>query len=244
MNNTRFLASVAGPAEAMIAARHGVDVIDLKNPLRGVLGAVSPVVIREIVAQQRRRDPERRQLISATVGDLPLQPQAVATAIRMTADTGVDIVKIGWFAGPGDCDNRDILPALRDATEQGVQLVVVLFAEHGIQIRTLADFAEAGVHGVMLDTADKTSGTLRDKLTDQELAEFLSIARRHHLACGLAGSLRRTDIQPLLALKPDYLGFRGALCRHTERTAGLDDKALESVRLLIKSEGTERAHAS
>ena len=239
--STRLLASVASPDEAEIAARHGVDIVDLKDPANGILGAVAMPTIRRIIARQRQQDPDRHQLISATIGDLPLQSQVVADAIETTAATGVDIVKIGWFV---DRHERDVFPVLHEFAEQGVRLVVVLFAEYGIQTRYLADFASAGVYGVMLDTADKTTGTLRDKLADAELAGFLAAARRQDLACGLAGSLRRTDIPPLLALAPDYLGFRGALCRSGERTAGLDDKAVESVRLLIKSHGNTRAFAS
>lgn len=241
MRPTRFLASVSSTTEAGIASRHGVDIIDLKDPANGVLGAVARATIKRIVQQQRFRDPDRNQFISATIGDMPLRPQTVAAAISSTAAAGVDIVKIGWFA---DNLEHDILPVLHEAAEQGVCIVVVLFAEYGIQSAYLDSLAAAGVLGVMLDTGDKTSGTLRDKLTDQALGKFLDAARRHGLTCGLAGSLRRTDIPPLLALEPDYLGFRGALCRDSQRTAGIDGNAVESVRLLIKSRGIARAHAS
>ncbi len=37
---TRMLASVANAAEADVVLRHGADVIDLKDPGRGALGAV------------------------------------------------------------------------------------------------------------------------------------------------------------------------------------------------------------
>ncbi|MDZ7736960.1 MAG: (5-formylfuran-3-yl)methyl phosphate synthase [Gammaproteobacteria bacterium] len=237
--NTRFLASVSTPEEADLVGRHGADIVDLKDPAAGALGAVDITQIARIVMQQRTRYPHR--LISATIGDVPLQPPVVSEAIRVTAATGVDIVKIGWFATSFD---SNMLPVLQEAAGRDIRLVVVLFAEYGMQSAYLPALAAAGVHGVMLDTADKAGGSLRDRLADAELADFLESARRHGLVCGLAGSLRRSDIPPLLELEPDYLGFRGALCRHSERTAGLDGAAVESVRLLIKSRGITRAHAS
>ena len=41
------------------------------------------------------------------------------------------------------------------------------------------------------------------------------------------------DIAPLLALGPEYLGFRGALCAGRQRGAGLDADAMARVRLAI-----------
>jgi len=237
--NTRFLASVSTPEEAELVGRHGADIIDLKDPADGVLGAVAVASMERIVAQQKSRHPQR--LISATIGDVPLRPPVVSEAIRVTAATGVDIVKIGWFAA---CFDNNMLPVLQEAAGRDIRLVVGLFAEYGMQSAYLPALAAAGVHGVMLDTADKAGGSLRDRLADAELADFLVSARQHGLVCGLAGSLRRSDIPPLLALEPDYLGFRGALCRGSERTAGLDGAAVESVRLLIKSRAMTRAHAS
>lgn len=239
--STGFLASVANQAEADLAARHGVDIIDLKNPGEGVLGAVGLDTARAIVTRQRASHPQARLTFSATIGDLFLRPASIETAIARTAASGVDIVKIGWFS---QVMSEAMLPVLRRSAERGIRVVVVLFAEYGLQTDYLTPFADAGVHGVMLDTADKTSGTLRHKLTDSELAAFIECARHRRLIAGLAGSLRRSDIGPLLDLAPDYLGFRGALCSASQRTAGLDGEAVESVRLFINSRAGSRAQAS
>ena len=47
---TLMLASVADAAEAEIALIEGADILDLKNPADGPLGALTPAVIRAIVA--------------------------------------------------------------------------------------------------------------------------------------------------------------------------------------------------
>jgi (5-formylfuran-3-yl)methyl phosphate synthase len=49
-------------------------------------------------------------------------------------------------------------------------------------------------------------------MQDIDLIKFISLSRKHNLLSGLAGSLHMNGINELIRLKPDYLGFRGALC--------------------------------
>ena len=81
----------------------------------------------------------------------------------------------------------------------------------------------------MLDTADKRGGGLRRHRSDAALGGFVRKARALGLLAGLAGSLAAADIPPLLGLRPDYLGFRGALCRDG-RAGALDPAAFATVR--------------
>src|SRR5690606_6211285 len=98
---------------------------------------------------------------------------------------------------------------------------------------TLLDvLAKAGFFAAMLDTADKAGGGLRAYLPEAGLTHFLKQAREAGLATGLAGQLSRADTGPLAALRPDYLGFRGALCRQG-RTGRLDPEAARAVRAMI-----------
>jgi len=43
-------------------------------------------------------------------------------------------------------------------------------------------------------------------------------------------------VAPLLALSPDVIGFRGALCHGARRDAGLDPVACSQIRALIPAE--------
>jgi uncharacterized protein (UPF0264 family) len=160
---TAMLASVNSLAEAEVVFRAGVDVLDLKDPQRGVLGAVPPDV-----AGAAARCYGGRCLVSATIGDVPPEPEPVARGIRAMAATGVDIVKVGIF-GP------DASPALLAALAAGpvTRIVAVLFAEFGLQPALLAALGRCGIRGVMLDTAEKGTGGLRRKLTESELREFV-----------------------------------------------------------------------
>ena len=119
------------------------------------------------------------------------------------------------------------------AADKGRRLVAVLFADEGIDLAWIDALAASGFYGVMLDTADKRAGGLRSHCDDALLCNFVQRAQEKKLMCGLAGSLRLDDISPLLALSPDYLGFRGALCRNTSRTDQLDADAFRAVRARI-----------
>lgn len=224
---TRLLASIRDRDEALLVARHGADIIDLKNPAAGALGAVDAAEMTSIVKAL-----QGRHVLSATIGDQLRQATLITEAVYRTAATGVDIVKVGWF---DTGVNSAVIDCLTEVSAAGVRVVVVLFAEHGLQLDLLPTFASAGLYGVMLDTVVKHNGSLRDKLNDGQLVQFVETARSCQLLCGLAGSLKQDDISPLLALAPDYLGFRGALCRAGQRVAALDKAALESVRRTINT---------
>ena len=220
---TKMLASVTCVAEAMIALELGADIIDLKNPRNGALGALPTNTLREIVAAIDGQRP-----ISATIGDLPNDSGALKNNILATAASGVDIVKIG-VASRAEMDN--IIEA-RNAIDQSIatRFVAVLFADKSWELDWISRFADADFFGVMLDTAGKSAGNLRQHIDAHRLAEFVRRARNRRLLCGLAGSLRVDDISALLALNPDYLGFRGALCANHSRVAQLEPHAFASVR--------------
>jgi (5-formylfuran-3-yl)methyl phosphate synthase len=102
-------------------------------------------------------------------------------------------------------------------------------ADRAPDFSIIADLAKANFIGVMLDTADKASGALPDVLDEKKLADFVARARNASLASGLAGSLRLEHIAGLVALQPDIIGFRGALC-YGGRTNGLEAARVRDVR--------------
>ncbi len=221
---TLMLASVVDAAEAMTALHGGADVIDAKDPSAGALGALAPAMIAAIVAAIAGQ-----VTTSAVAGDLPMEPSQLASAVTALQATGVDIVKIGLFP---DTRVSACIEALRPAAARG-RLVAVLFADLAPDVTLLPKLAEAGFYGAMLDTAHKNSGRLLSHMEWAQLARFVVACRTHGLVCGLAGGLEAPDIPRLLALEPDYLGFRGALCANRSRTHALDPAALTLVRSLI-----------
>jgi (5-formylfuran-3-yl)methyl phosphate synthase len=221
---TLFLASVRDPAEAELALAASADIIDLKDPGHGALGALAPETIAACVSRVGARAP-----VSATIGDLPLKGDAVRAAVLDTAALGVDYVKFGLYPG-GDAARG--LTRLATAAAR-VRLIVVLFADALPKFDAVALAAKIGAHGVMFDTMGKSAGSLTDHLSYMSLAGHIADAKAEGLVVGLAGSLTMRQVPSLLALQPDLLGFRGALCRNGDRAQSLDAGRLAGVRTLI-----------
>jgi uncharacterized protein (UPF0264 family) len=229
----RLLASVTSEAEALVAASGGADIIDCKDPAMGALGALP----HDVVARIREAVPAHIP-VSATIGDLPAEPEPVVAAARAMAATGCDIVKIGLFPGG---DARETITHLGRHVAQQTSLVAVLLADAPFDLTLVAALGEARFSGVMLDTASKDGRTLFDHRNAGALRAFIAAAHAAGLFAGLAGSLRHTQIPELLALEPDVLGFRGALCRASDRKGALDASALADVRRAIPQ--STRVHA-
>jgi (5-formylfuran-3-yl)methyl phosphate synthase len=221
---TLFLASVRDPAEAELALGAGADIVDLKDPGRGALGALGPDTIAACAGVIARRAP-----VSATIGDLPPDGDALCAAILATAALGVEYVKLGLFpGGDAQCSMNRLKPAAAQT-----RLIVVLFADALPSVDAIGLAASIGAHGVMFDTMCKGAGSLTDHMSYMTLAGYIASAKAEGLVVGLAGSLKAKHVPGLVALAPDLLGFRGALCRADNRTQTLDAARLAAIRALI-----------
>jgi uncharacterized protein (UPF0264 family) len=202
--SVKILASVRDCDEARLALAAGVDVIDLKEPKRGALGAVPLSVVKDVV-----RLVDGNAMISATIGDMDLCPDPVVKACDQLLDVRVDVVKVGIFSG----DLAGTLHALAPRIEAGAKIVAVLFADGPTMWQlVLPVLVKARFTGLMLDTADKSRGGLLHHLPVPVLSAFVQATKDAGLSCGLAGSLAVEDISSLVPLNPDFLGFRSALC--------------------------------
>lgn len=225
---TGLLASVNTLEEAITVVEAGVDIIDLKQPEQGALGALETTQVESIVDRIAGKKPT-----SATIGDLPMQPELVYKAVTNMAKTGVDYIKIGLFPG-GDIDAT--ITKLKALTLKNSALIAVFFADAQPDYKLIATVAEAGFTGIMLDTMDKNKGSLTTLLANEQLQQFITEANQYNLLCGLAGSLQASDIPQLIQFKPDYLGFRGALCANKSRTAALDKTAVLHIKQQLQAQ--------
>lgn len=235
---TGMLASVNSIEEAALALTAEVDIIDLKQPASGALGALDIALVKEICRYCNGRRP-----VSATVGDLPMHPEPVFDAVRSMAETGVDYIKIGFFPG-GDWPAT--VQTLTTLTRRNLALIAVLFADAEPDFAIVDVLKTAGFKGVMLDTMNKQNGSLTDVMTSARIQQFVMQAKSRHMLCGLAGSLRLQDIPDLIAYRPDYLGFRGALCVQGERTAQLDRYSMARIKQALDAvnAGHSRHHVA
>lgn len=219
---TKWLASVKSLEEAESLTEHLPDILDMKNPSQGALGALSTQTVTDIVQWVNRRC-----LTSATVGDLMMQPDILSAAITLMASTQVDYVKIGLFDDP---DLIYCIAALEATiTALKTPVIAVMFADQLPQQAMIKQLADTGFSGVMLDTAQKAGLRLSDHLSMDQLEQFVTDAKSAGLLCGLAGALKIEDISTLRCLGADYLGFRSALCQQHKRTNQLDPRQAKRI---------------
>lgn len=218
-----LLVSVCSADEAAIAAEAGVDLIDAKDPLRGALGALPPSVVRDIVAKVGSR------ARTSAVADTSMGEEALVANVAAMAATSVDYVKLAL-----DPDHGDSVLGRVAAAASG-RLIAVAFAEDGLATGTMGRLAAAGFAGAMIDTRGKDGRGLTAILTTAEIADFAASCRALGLLCGLAGSLGVADIPALAAIGPDYLGFRGGLCRDGNRRKSLDPQRVAQAVLDIRA---------
>ena len=223
---TSMLTSVLSRAEAEIALERGADIIDCKDSMRGALGALPLRDVADIVAAVNGRRPV------STVVELPHDVSHARAAIEAAAATGVEFVK---FALPLTPDAQEIIDELAPLAAR-IRLVAVLFADLDPDFGVLPSLARAGFHGAMLDTAHKGKGRLLDCMSVGVLADFVGRCRALGLKAGLAGSLEAPDAPRMLVLRPDVLGFRGALCEAGDRRHTLAPDAVTLIRDLIPRE--------
>ena len=231
----KLLISVRSATEALLAARGGADFIDLKEPSAGALGALPLATIRDCIAALR----DYNLPISATIGDCP---NDMASAVQRVADCGVDIVKVGIER------NAAASAVLKSLSACGHAVIPVLIADRGLDVELVARAASLGFAGLMVDTADKSAGSLFDCVPMPVLQHFIDSARAASLMCGLAGALRVDDLPALMTLAPDFAGFRTAVC-NGDRRGMLDVQRLCALRQaasrgLLSPSSSERIESS
>jgi hypothetical protein len=217
----KLLISPQNMEEAWAAVEGGADIIDVKNPAEGSLGANFPWVIKEIIDMV----PEGVET-SATLGDLPQKPGTAALAARGLATLGVDYIKGGLYGSKDESEALEMAGALMKAIKgSGSRLVLAGYADYRDK-GLLSPFIlpkiarEVGAFGVMIDTAEKNGSGLLDYLSVEELKDFVHKAHDLGLEAALAGSLKEEDIKDLKEIGVDIVGVRGVVCEKGDRRKG------------------------
>ena len=206
---TRLLISVRSAAEARVALDCGAEIIDVKEPSRGPLGAAELSSLREVVDEIGGQKP-----ISMAAGEL----LSWDTTRQPQVPHGVSYVKLGLA---GCLDAPDWPQAWRRIVENlpgGTAPVGVVYADwprarspRPDQVLEAADRLSCPF--LLVDTFDKAGGSLLDAWPLEALGHFVGSVRCRRMQLVLAGSLSEATILPVLPLKPDFVGVRGAVCR-------------------------------
>ncbi len=223
---TQLLISVKNVQEASIALAAGVDIIDLKDPNVGALGALDLEVTKQIV-----RLVNGGKLVSATVGELHTSVDELVHDIQTRADVGVNIIKIAvssLFQAPDFYEKLFIL------TKSGLKIVAVFFADELPDFTILPVLKQVGFYGAMMDTKNKQQDLLQVQ-NQQSLHLFTQQCHHYQLTSGLAGSLQPQHIDLLLNVNATFIGFRGGVCDNSQRKSALNDTKLNEVQNVLRN---------
>jgi len=211
-----LLVSVRNAAEAAVALSAGADVIDVKDPSNGSLGAATLSTIREIVATVGDR-----ALVTAAMGELAELELARAGGRIEAIAAGVSLFKIGLS---GCRERKDwssswgaIVHELSGRSPPAAAPVAVVYADWEAAgspepLDVLNAGAEIGCAALLIDTWNKARGSLFDHWREDRLARFISEVRAKSLSIVLAGSLDGNSFTRAAAMLPDLVAVRGAVC--------------------------------
>jgi (5-formylfuran-3-yl)methyl phosphate synthase len=213
----RLLVSVRSASEALAALAGGADVIDVKDPDRGPLGAPDAATIAAVVSAVDGRAP-----VTAAVGELVDMVDVIAAKSRVPIPDGVSLLKIGL----SNCRDladwqsrwREAVAALSFGTgPQTAGVVAVAYADWRDAKSpdpddVLALAVDACCPVLLVDTWNKSGGTLLDHWPAEDLHKFVRRVQAAGLAAVLAGSLSGTSFAAAARLIPDFVAVRTAAC--------------------------------
>ena len=227
----KLLVSVVDADEARAAAAAGADIVDVKNPAEGSLGAPSPSVIAQVRAAVSPELP-----VSAAIGDMPNLPGTAALAALGAASSGATYVKVGLWGVSTEGEAVALLGAVRDGAAGAVVVAAAYADARRVAPAPLAPellprvAAAAGVGVCLLDTAVKDGRGLLEWLTPDELSSLVADAHAAGLQVALAGALRAEDLPAVGATGADVIGVRSAACGDGRRSGPLDPARVRALR--------------
>ena len=206
----KLLVSVVDAVEARAAAAAGADIVDVKNPAEGSLGAPSPAVIAEVRAAVPAELP-----VSAAIGDMPNLPGTAALAALGAARSGATYVKVGLWGVSTEDEAVALLRAVREAVPDAVVVAAGYADAERVAHAPLAPELlprvahAAGVEVCLVDTAVKDGRGLLEWLSPQSL---VAAAHAAGLEVALAGALGAEDLAVVRDAGADIAGVRSAAC--------------------------------
>jgi (5-formylfuran-3-yl)methyl phosphate synthase len=229
----KLLVSVVSAAEARAALAGGADIIDVKDPREGALGAPSPRTLAEVVAAVDGAAP-----VSVALGDLPDLPHTAALAACGAAACGVDYVKLGLRGVRGLERAVALVTAVADALAAragaagagaagaGPAVIAAAYADGLAADPPAFDpallpelVARTGIEGALIDTLAKDGRGLYGSLSEAAVGDLVARTRAAGGSFGVAGQLRTGE---LTRVEADIVGVRSAVCRGGDRGASLD----------------------
>lgn len=205
------MVSVTNPNETREALKGGADIIDIKNPKEGALGANLPWITRNIV-----KEVSELKEVSVTVGDIPYLPGTVSLAVLGAALLKVDYVKVGMFGPKNSEEALNISCSLVKTFQEfnvKSKLIIAGYADYKkyncvnpLKLPKVA--SESGAWGILMDVKEKNNNGLLSHISFNDLQNFVEESHNLKLNVALAGSLKLEDIPKILKLNANIIGVR------------------------------------
>ena len=229
----RLLVSVVSASEARRALAGGADIVDVKDPGEGALGAPSPRVLSEVVQAVGGTVP-----VSVALGDLPDLPHTAALAAAGAALSGAAYVKVG-LRGVRELDRAvAMMSAVLDAAAPSVSVIAAAYADaDALDPPALAPawlpalVERTGIAGALVDTFVKDGRGLYGWLAEPELVDLIADTRSVGATFGVAGQLRPGE---LCRVPADIVGIRSAACRRGDRAAELESELVAAAVAVLR----------
>ncbi len=210
------------------------DIIDVKKPSEGSLGANFPWVIREIKKIAGNKP------VSAAIGDNEYKPGTAALSAYGAAHAGADYIKVGLMFDGAD-RARDVIEAVTTAVKEEFPEKYVVIAAYADfeRMGTISPFAisslvaDAGADIAMIDTGIKDGKSLFDFMDEESLNRFVGQNRELGLQTALAGSLKFEDLDALKRIDPEIIGVRGMVCGG-DRSAVVRAELVEKAMIMLR----------
>jgi len=208
------------------------DIIDVKRPVEGSLGANFPWVIRAVKTMTKKP-------VSAAIGDFGYKPGSAALAAYGAACAGADYIKVGLMFDGREHALEVIGAVVRAVKEEFPEKSVVIAAyADSARLGTIPPFeaallaAECGADVAMIDTGLKDGRSTFEFMDEGTLTDFTEANRDSGLLTALAGSLKFEDIATLKRINPDIIGVRGMVCGG-DRSATIEPALVEKALKMI-----------
>lgn len=224
-----LLVSAINLEEAKEATLGGADILDVKNPKEGSLGANFPWIIKQISDYA-----DNQIIVSTTIGDVPYKPGTVSLAALGSAVSGSNYVKVGLHGTKNYEEALEVMKAVVKTIRQYDETITVVACGYADAYKTesvlpsdipkVAKDSNSDI--AMLDTYIKDGHRLTDHLTTEQLQEFVSQSHEYGLKVALAGSVTKDDVQMLKNINCDIMGVRGCVCTQGDRNNGTISREL------------------
>ncbi|MCC9604648.1 (5-formylfuran-3-yl)methyl phosphate synthase [Blastopirellula sp. JC732] len=227
---TQLLVSVRSAEEASAALAGGADLIDVKEPSLGSLGAADPQVWRDVIQMVRAQVP-----VSVALGEISDGER------RFDADSfrGASMAKYGLANMADSAIWMSLAARAYEQVPRGCARVAVYYVDQSrAKCPPLHDVlrwsGQISATTILFDTLVKDGQTLFDFFTPSELTAAIATIHEAGMKVACGGSLTAEHFAAAISAGADILAVRGAACEGS-RTSRVNRERVRDLKAKLNS---------